>query len=187
MKELSEGGVKKVIKEPMGDDNIHQYLPDAKIIRYAQLFEYDKITELLPKARDYVIILVEHRKCEGHWQCLLRYGNTIEFFCSYGSYPDEAYSWNSPEQNLEVDVPEPYLTTLLKRAENVGFNVIYNKKDYQSESSDVTTCGAYVVFRILTFLCDDMNLHDFQKLMQVIKKKTYKTYDEIVANEIRLR
>lgn len=187
MKELSDGGVKQVIKKPMGDDNIRQYLPDAKIIRYAEIFEYDKITQLLPKSRDYVVILVEHQLGEGHWQCLLRYGNTIEFFCSYGSYPDEAYEWNSPEQNMEVGAPEPYLTTLLKKAESVGFNVIYNKIDYQSEGKDVTTCGAYVVFRILTFLKDDMNLNDFQQLMRFIKNKTKKSYDQIVATEIRLR
>jgi hypothetical protein len=187
MNELSDGGAKKVISEPMGDDNIRQYLPKARIIRYAQIFNYDRIQQLLTKARSYVVILVEHSVGEGHWQCLLRYGDTIEFFCSYGSYPDEAYEWNTPQQNMEVDAPTPYLSTLLKKAEGDGFNIIYNKVDYQTEGNDITTCGAYVVFRILTFIHDDMNLGDFQKLMAHLKHTTHKSYDQIVANEIRLR
>ena len=57
----------------------------CRIIEYSELEEYQNIEDLLSKPKDYVIILIETvGQNIGHWICLLRYQNTIEFFNSYG-------------------------------------------------------------------------------------------------------
>jgi hypothetical protein len=58
--------LKKSLNYSFTNDDIKKYLPDAKIIEYNDLIEYNTIDDLLPKDRDSVIILIETDDNCGH-------------------------------------------------------------------------------------------------------------------------
>ena len=112
--------------------------------------------------------------------CILKYGNTIEFFNSYGKAPDvQKNSLISKEKNIEYGQTNNYLTNLLVKS---NFNIIYNKLQLQQYSNGSATCGRWVVLYLLCFLKDNMDLKKFLEFMINLKAKfKNKSYDEIVC------
>ena len=196
----AEGGVfgsaqdkpklRQIMTEPMSDADLEVYLPQAKIFMFRELKGYPTIQSILRKPRDYMILLYEHTPQNGHWVAVLRYENTIEFFCPYGSSPyspNSPLEWNSPEENAVVDATHNYLEDLLNKAKTEGWEVIYNKMDFQEKRDNVNTCGAFCVWRVLCLIEDNMNLSAFQNGMKELHKRMGISYDEIVADAIEIR
>ena len=196
----AEGGVfgsaqdkpklRQIMTEPMSDADLEVYLPQAKIFMFRELKGYSTIQSILRKPRDYMILLYEHTPQNGHWVAVLRYENTIEFFCPYGSSPyspNSPLEWNSPEENAVVDATHNYLEDLLNKAKTDGWDVIYNKMDFQEKRDNVNTCGAFCVWRVLCLIEDNMNLSAFQNGMKELHKRMGISYDEIVADAIEIR
>ena len=172
------------LKVSMTGQDILSYLPNCKIIEYNDLADYNEITDLLNKPIDYVIILIETTADNvGHWVALTKYNNTIESFNSYGEAPDfQKNNFISKAKNIEFGQTENYLSNLLV---NSNFNIVYNKLQLQKYSNGSTTCGRWVVFRILCLLKDNMDLKKFLKFMIDLKQKFKKmSYDEIVCELI---
>lgn len=170
----------EVIEEPMGDDDIRHYFPNANIITYSQLNDYDDIQKLLPKDRDFAFMLIENSPNKGHWTALSRYGDTLEFFDSYGGQPDSQLKWNSKEKNVKLGQGR---RTLSEFFDNYDGKVVYNPIKYQEDANDVNTCGRHCTFRIIN-MKNGKNLEDYYKYMKSLKNNTGKNYDEIVANFI---
>jgi len=178
--------VEETIEEPMDDGDIRQYLPNAKIMRYSALAKLSDIEQLLPKDKSYVVLLYENTPGSGHWVALMRYGKTIEFFCSYGSKIDAPLSWQNPKDNAMLGQSKPYLSILLNKAKD-RFRAIYNPVAYQSKKQGVATCGAWDVMRINQLINHNQDLHEFHDYMESVKKETGLTYDEIVVNYVSKR
>ena len=169
------------LKISMTGQDIESYLPNCKMIEYNDLADYNEITDLLTKPIDYVIILIETTaESTGHWVTVLLYGNTIEFFNSYGEAPDvQKNTLISKAKNIEFGQTQNYLTNLLV---NSNFNIVYNKLQLQKYSNGSTTCGRFCVIRVLCLLKDNMDLKQFLMFMMKLKKKfKNKSYDEIVC------
>ena len=169
------------LKVSMIGQDILSYLPNCKIIEYNDLADYNEITELLTKQIDYVIILIETiAESTGHWVCVLKYGNTIESFNSYGEAPDvQKNTLISKAKNIEFGQTQNYLTNLLIKS---NFNIVYNKLKLQKYSNNSATCGRFCVTRILCLLKDNMDLKRFLEFFIDLKKKfKNKSYDEIVC------
>jgi len=169
------------LKVSMTGQDIENYLPNCKIIEYNDLADYNEITDLLTKPIDYVIILIETTADNvGHWVTLLRYSNTIEFFNSYSGKPDfQKNNFISKAKNIEFGQTQNYLSNLLV---NSNFNIVYNKLQLQKYSNGSTTCGRWVVFRILCLLNQNMDLKQFLEFIIDLKNKFKKmSYDEIVC------
>jgi hypothetical protein len=177
--------VEKIIEEPMDDGDIRAYFPKARVMRYAELADYDTIEQLLPKNNSYVFLLYQHRVNDGHFVCLMRYGKTIEFFCSYGSKIDGPLSWTPLPQREALGEGKPYLTMLLRKAPQ--FDAIHNPVAFQSKTRGIATCGAYCVMRVNQLVNHGQDLHDFIDYMEEIKKETKLSYDEIAANYVAKR
>jgi len=178
--------VEETIEEPMDDSDIRQYLPNAKIMRYSALAKLRDIEQLLPTDKSYVILLYENTPGSGHWIALMRYGRTIEFFCSYGSKIDAPLGWQSSSANAMLGQSKPYLSMLLHKARG-RFKAIYNPVAYQSKKDGVATCGAWDVMRINQMKNHNQDLHEFHDFMESVKKETGLTYDEIVVNYVSKR
>jgi hypothetical protein len=177
--------VEEIIEEPMDDGDIRAYYPNAKIIRYSDLKDYKTITQLLPKDKSYVFLLYQHSPNSGHWVLLMRYGGTIEFFCSYGSAIDAPLKWTNPRDRQMLGEAVPYLTNLLRAQKE--FNVIHNPVAYQAKGNDKATCGAHDVMRLSQMLNHGQDLTDYYDYMTRIKKESGLSYDEIVANFVSKR
>jgi hypothetical protein len=175
---LTEQQEEQVIEEPMGDDDIRRYFPNAKIMTYSQLMDYDNINDVLPSDKDFAFVLIEDSPNKGHWVCISKYGNTAEFFDSYGGQPDSQLKWNSKQKNEKLGQSHKKLTEMFNK---FGGRVVYNPVRYQGGAADVNTCGRHCTFRILN-MKDGKDLDNYYKYMEKLKNHTGKDYDEIVAN-----
>jgi hypothetical protein len=178
--------VDKIIHEPMDDGDIRAYFPKARVMRYSELADYDSIEQLLPAAKSHVFLLYQHRPNDGHFVCIMRYGNTIEFFCSYGSKIDAPLKWTALKDRIALGEGKPWLSMLLRKA-GKRFNAIHNPVAFQSKRQGVATCGAYCVMRINQLVNHNQELHEFIDYMEELKNDTGLTYDEIVANYVNKR
>jgi hypothetical protein len=155
-------------------------------MRYADLADYDDIEQVLPEAKSHVFLLYQHRPNDGHFVCIMRYGNTIEFFCSYGSKIDGPLYWTSLPEREALGEGKPWLSMLLKKASK-RFKAIHNPVAFQSKKDGVATCGAYCVMRINQLLNHNQDLHEFIDYMKELKEDTGLSYDEIAANYVNKR
>lgn len=165
-------------KIPMGDDTIKKYFPNMKVITYSELKNVKNIKELLPHNKSCFVLLYQHTEHSGHWVCVCRFNDKIEFFDSYGEEPDTEQL--IPEDELRnLGIEEKYLTNLFK---NSGMKVEHNNVKYQSDNGkDINTCGRHCVFRLLNMLEKDRDLKDYYKFMKQLKNMSKEPYDKIVS------
>ena len=62
-----------------------KFTPDyvCKIVKYADLDQYQTIYDLLPNPMDFVFLLTESELNSGHWTLIIRDGTNFEYFDSY--------------------------------------------------------------------------------------------------------
>lgn len=159
----------------LGDDDIKEVLPDAKIMDYEQLRDYNTIDELLPNNGDYVILLYEHQQNSGHWCLVMKLNNRIEFFCSYGTPPDGQLKWVDYNIRKELKSDVPHLSHLF---DTCPYDVVYNDVAFQGKDESIATCGKYCVVRVLTAK-DGLPLEEFEAFMKKSKPKG-QTYDDYI-------
>jgi len=183
---MKKNNIIKVIETPLDDKVIKDYLPDALILTYDKLKNYNNIEELLPQKVDYFILLYLREKNNGHWVIVCRYDNIIEYNDSYGNKIDEPLNWITPEKNKELGIDRKFLSDLLFKQNK--FYVISNNKDYQKESSqiDINTCGRYSVCRAINLIGQKggLTLPQYTLKMEKLKKETNQPYDVIVSDII---
>ena len=85
-----------------------------KILKYSQLRNFKSIDDLL-KPYGRVIILYESKPGYGHWVGLFRYphSDVIEFFDSYGMFPDHERHYIKPDFREASQQEFPELSKLL--------------------------------------------------------------------------
>ena len=70
--DINKDELKKIISLPMDDAEIKKEIPDIKIITYNELGQYKSLEQLLPKEKDFVILLYQTQsETSGHWVCLV--------------------------------------------------------------------------------------------------------------------
>ena len=169
--------VYRMLTKPLSDSDLRKILgPDTKIIEYVQLNSYSDLNTLLPKPVDFVIILYEEKKLSGHWTCLAKRNNLFSFFDSYGLSPDSELKWFSPKQKQLLGEDKPLLSRLLqfKKYE-------YNKVDYQSHSPTTQTCGSHCALFLFLFQKFEINVNQYNQIVNQIVKQTHESYDQIAS------
>ena len=175
---LQGGSMEEVELNSISDTELKYYLPDCNIKTYPELRNIKDIEELLPKNDSYFILLYLDTPNSGHWTTLKRFNNDIEYFCSYGTYPDKQMNWYGKELRKELGESELYLTKLLNKT---GLNVNYNDIDYQNKDNlDIVTCGRHCI----NFIKSKKDLKQYFKMMSKLKKDSGKDYDELVSDKI---
>ena len=167
--------------ESMDDDDIRFYLKDARILKYTDLAKVKDIEKLLPRHKSYIILLYPVQSEEsGHWVCITRFDKTLEYFDSYGNKPDIPLGWTPQFKNTPK-----YLTDLLNKTK---LRKVYNSIDFQSKKDlNISTCGAYVVFRILMLKEMNADLDKNNLMLKTLHESTGQSYDDIVVNYINKR
>ena len=178
---LNEKEQEQVEAKPLGDEDLRAYFPGAKVIVYSDLAKYNSLEDLLPKDKDFAFILLESSPNRGHWTVLSKYGDTAEFFDSYGGRPDSQLKWNKDSTNKKLGQGKKLLSEHLK-----GFqgNVVYNPIKYQSDGVDVNTCGRHDCFRVQNML-DGKDLDAYYVHMKDLKNNMGVDFDGVVANFIQ--
>jgi hypothetical protein len=116
------------------------------------------------------LYLTEDRNT-GHWVCLIKKDNEIEFFDPYGEKPDDQLKWVGAAKRFELDQDRPLLSKLLRES---GYKVIYNKYPFQKDKNDINTCGRHCVSRLLF---KDLSLPQYAEMI----RKSGLSPDEFVS------
>jgi len=174
----------KCLKYMVSDLDFQRWLgagAKEKTIKYGDFQDVPSIQELLPEDKDYRIVLTEWKQNMGHWCCLLRYGNTIEWFDSYGVLPDAELKYVPKMMRRFLGEQEHALTRILKKAKEDGFLVIYNKRKFQKQKDGVDTCGRWTLSRVMAMLMG-YDLDDYQKMIDKKVAETEKPADIVVCD-----
>jgi len=148
-----------------------------KLVLYPDLSNYQNITDILPNEFSILIILLEANE-GNYWTCLIRRGNMLTYFDSYGKKPDGEFYLISESVQIQKGEQGHYLTTLLNRAKQNGFKINWNKMDFQSHADGVNDCGKWT-YMFIEASISGLNLNQFQNSINQTKKQTGKSYDQI--------
>ena len=159
------------------EDDIRKLLPGIKIFAYPELHDYDHIDEVFDRKGRALMLYLTENEHTGHWICMLKKGNEIEYFDPYGDYgPDEEAEWLPPSKLRELDQDEPRLSQLIKQS---GYKVKKNPYAFQKDKMDINTCGRHCVTRLTL---QNLPLDKYEKLVTATplppdKFVAYFTYD----------
>lgn len=136
-----------ITQYPLTDDDLRKLLgSDISIMTYPELKNCRDIDEVFDRKGRCMILFLNQSPNSGHWCCLIRRADSIEFFDPYGEDPDDVVS-DVPEPLLKrLDMDKPYLTQLLRRK---GMPVYYNHHAFQNGSPNFATCGRQCAVRLM--------------------------------------
>jgi len=179
---LDEDTIIQRIGTSLTDGDIARYFgegAEGKILKYSELANYKHIDELLPKERDFRVILVEHQNNQGHWCCIMKYNKTIEWFNPYGVRPDGQKNMLGKLRNQLLGQAEDYMTHLMKSSK--GYKLVYNKARLQKLKQGINTCGRWIILRIICMKDMMMDLKMFIKMVKDTQEATGLPKDALVA------
>jgi hypothetical protein len=151
---------------------------NLKISQYKDLYEVKNLLKLLPNKKLSFLVILINTEAGGHWVLLVRTGNLLSYFDSYGYKPDSELQLIP--QNVKQEFHENNnLSVLISELLSQGFQLTYNKHPFQKFGNEVNTCGKYVVFICNCFL-KGYNLQQATKYLYDLSKNLHKSPDEIV-------
>ncbi len=149
----------------------------TKILTYTVLTRFNNINQLLEPYKNFVLLFMSKLNY-GHWTCVLKHPNKIEFFDPYGgmmNFPDAVLDKIDPDIRNQTKQNYPYLTKLLYDS---GYPIEYNNYRFQELSRNIKTCGRHCICRILL---KNLELDQYYQFMHSLSKQYNMTYDEIVT------
>jgi hypothetical protein len=141
----------------LSNDDINRILdPPTHILTYPELARFSSIDEVFDDLGRCIVLYLVNGPTSGHWVCLWRKGDRINYFDSYGDPPE------TPREAVggAYDQEEPHLMNLLRDS---GCKVYYNSHPYQSDRAAVATCGRWCVARLLLKDYSDKKFYDIIK------------------------
>jgi hypothetical protein len=114
--------------------------PDAKLLKYTDLYKYRNIEEVFGNYNKVIILYLIQSETSGHWTCLFKNKKGINFFDSYGVPVDYEMELLTPAKRKRLNQEQNYLNNML-RHKRVIFNNTYQDRD-------TATCGCFVSHRL---------------------------------------
>ena len=161
--------------------DLQSIFKNCKIVRYADLDNYNDIYMLLPNRMDFCFILTESEKNSGHWTLLIRDDNNFEYFDSYGTSPKNILDYIPTFMNKRLGNNYNEDIGMMIKSIKKTDKFIYNKIKFQKKQEGINTCGRWVIARLSLFLSDDLDLKDFTKLIKTKAKQLKMTNDEFIT------
>jgi hypothetical protein len=151
--------IKNLEGEPFSGADIMKLCDnETKVLKYGDLEQFNTIDELL-EPHNNAIILYETAPNYGHWCCVLKYGDTVEFFDPYGMGIDQQRKHISPEFKKRSNQEYPWLSILLNKCD---YNLVENRHKLQKLENDISTCGRHVCLRVIL---RDIDLDRYIKIL----------------------
>jgi hypothetical protein len=180
-KSLTKSPYFKDIQYFITNFDLESKFPHCKIVKYADLDQYESIYDLLPNQIDFCFILTESKYNVGHWTALIRDGSNFEYFDSYGDSPKSILDFIPKYMNKQLG--NSWSADLGKIIGSIkkSDKFLYNKYPLQQELQDVNTCGRWVIIRVSTFLKESMKNKQFLSFIKKQQKKVKRPLDEVVC------
>ena len=170
---MLKNNILKKIKQSTNEDYLINNTPKSKVLTYNELTNYDTLDNLFDN-KDVIYLLYESRKNFGHWCCLMKKDNgNIEFFDSYGIFPDQELKWTNKTFREKNNMILPHLTALLY---NCPYQIEYNNHKLQKQEPDVNTCGKWCLLRALS-----KDICNIDKFASFFKNNKHFEPDELVV------
>lgn len=115
--------------------------PDAKLLKYPELYAYKTIDELFSDCDKIILLVLTITDSMGHWVALFKNKEGINYFDSYGVPPDYQFELLTKNKRKELNQIHNYLNQLLRNS-----NVIFNNITFQKPNTQ--TCGEHTTFRL---------------------------------------
>ena len=140
---------------PLSDKDLQRICPGNFIIYNDIDKYYDNIDELFINDVCYVLFELDQKR-KGHYCCLIRRKNIIEFF--------DPYSYAIEEQKDFINNPslfenENHISKMLMDSK---YSIVYNHYEFQDLNNDIATCGRWCSLRALY---RDEPLHRFKDMV----------------------
>ena len=107
---------------------------------YNDLSNFDNIDDVFGEHNVCYILIETDRKNNGHYVCLIRRGNMIEFFDSYSKGIEKQKEYVRPEL---LDLNNHISNMLI----NSHYRVSYNHYRFQDDDPNIATCGRWCGLR----------------------------------------
>lgn len=156
---------------------VNELLKDkTKILTYKQLPKFNNINDLLNPYNNFILLYLSKLNF-GHWVCILKHKDRIEFFDPYGgdTLPDSQLDKIRDIVKYQTNQNYPYLTKLLYDSNKP---IEYNNYKFQKRENDINTCGRHCIVRVLL---KDMLLDDYYIFMKELSDYYNLDYDDIVT------
>lgn len=148
-----------------GSDILKLLNGSTKIIKYSELSKFSNINQLLFGYNSCVILILS-KENYGHWVCVTRNGNNLEFFDSYGYFVDDPiYFKNTSKYFRKHNGQDLPLLTYLFLIASYEYNITYNDLRFQKMEKNIATCGRHVVCRIKY---KNLDLYDYYYFLKSI-------------------
>jgi hypothetical protein len=144
------------------------------VLKYSELCQFKNISELFPKPCKCVLLLFETKFNNGHWCCLIKHKNSIEFFDPYAFLPDDELKFTNEKFREQNNMNIPYLTYLLLTSK---LPIEYNDYQFQRFAKGVNTCGRWCGYRMQHHTMSIDDFIDFFKQFQYKKRLDYVIVD----------
>lgn len=156
-----------------GNDIYNACEKNIKILKYGQLKNFKNIDDAF-NPYDAIALLYESKPNYGHWVLLLRHPKkkTIEFFDSYGIFPDDQLKKIPNEINKMVGQGFIYLTKLLVDS---PYKIIYNRVPVQEMGRKISSCGRHLCLRYL------LKHVPLKKYIKILTSDSCNNSDDIVT------
>jgi len=164
---LSDGDLETILGE------------DIFICVYPYLNEVEHIDDVFDDKGRCMLLFNTINEDAGHWVCMTKKKDRIDFFDPYGLKPDEPMKWLTEEKRDELDMETKRLTQLLRQS---GYKVYYNTFEFQNEKNS-NTCGRWCAVRLLyqsysldefyQFIIHYKNKYELENIEDVVIYLTY--------------
>lgn len=166
-------GLGKAKDYPLSDSDIKKILGGkTSIMTYPMLGDLDDIDQCFDRKGRCILLFLTTSPQEGHWVCMIRRPDSIEYFDPYGESPAEMKENIPPSLLASLDQRQPYLSALFKKK---GLPVYYNTHSFQQDKNRINTCGRHCVVRCL------FSDYPLQKYYDTIKKTGLSADDFVVG------
>jgi hypothetical protein len=180
-KSLTKSPYFKNIQYFITNFDLESKFPHCKIVKYAELDQYESIYDLLQNRMDFCFILTEAKHNEGHWTVLIRNDNKFEYFDSYSDSPKYILDFIPRYMNQQLGNNWSQDLGKIIKSIKPSDKFMYNKFPLQQEMQDVNTCGRWVILRVATFLKESLENKQFVSYIKKQQRKVNKQFDEVIC------
>ena len=174
MNEQLKNALTKLKEYSLSDTDIKKVTNN--ILTYPYLNNVEHIDEIFDN-NGVAILLILSSQNVGHWICVLKYDDTIEWYDGYAFKPNEVFE----KLEIPVDVmnelnedPNKFLNLVDKS----GYKFVYNKKRRQSLKQGVNTCGDFALCRSIF---RGLNLKQYNEMLDNIIVKNGLNTDDVIT------
>ena len=131
--------MEELLHYPLSNDDLTRLYP-GNIEIYNNLGKYISLNNILKNDVCYILFQTKAHNY-GHWCCIIKHGNRIEFFDPQGYYIENQKKY----VNDEFFNPTNYIAQLLK--DSPYDDIHYN--EYAFQNPDYATCGRWCALRAM--------------------------------------